>query len=489
MRAFQSVLYSFLALASTNCAVVHLARTAIRDRPGIVQQRPGTVDDASHLNQTAVREIVDVVADDAQAILQIRSALERARAASVHVSIAGFRHSMGGQTIAPAGIVLNMLAHNHIALNGDVLTVQSGAVWKDVVEYLDQHGRSVAVMQSDNPFSIGGSLSVNCHGWQHLHEPIASTVVAMTLLTPHGHVVHCSRTDHAALFSHVLGGYGLFGVILDAQIQTVPNERYRELHTACDILTYESTFDQTVRERSSVGMAYGRISVASTSFLREAIITTYEREPGPLPPLGNMHTPKLERLVFRGSVDSDYGKNLRWRLENWWPRHSAVKHVSRNQVLHQSIDDYIARDATSTDILHEYFVPRGTLSTFIDRIRPLLLQEHHPDLLNITIRDVKKDNTTALAYAREDVFAVVMFFNQKRTPEGEAAMQRTTRALIDVAISLGGTYYLPYRLHATVDQFDRAYPQGRAVFDEKRRIDPEEIFSSLWYSQYGRGSR
>jgi FAD/FMN-containing dehydrogenase len=489
IRAFQSILCSLLAIALANCAVIHLTRTAIRDRRGVVRQAPGTVDDASHLNQTPVREIVDVVTDDTQAIMQIRRALERARTASVHISIAGFRHSMGGQTIAPDGIVLNMLQHNHIALDGDVLTVQSGAVWKDVVESLDQHGRSIAVMQSDSPFSIGGSLSVNCHGWQHLHEPIASTVLAMTVMTPTGEVIHCSRTDHRALFTHVLGGYGMFGVILDAAIQTVPNERYREVHTACDVHSYETVFDEKVRERPLVGMAYGRVSVAPASFLRETILTTYEREPGPLPKLGELQSSRMERLVFRGSVDSDYGKNLRWRLENWASRSSRARHVSRNQVLHQSIEDYIARDTASTDILHEYFVPRGTLSAFIDRVRPLLLQPDHPDLLNITIRDVKKDNTTALAYAREDVFSVVMFFNQKHTTQGEAAMQRTTRELIDVAVSLGGTYYLPYRLHATTDQFDRAYPQGRAFFEEKRRVDPEEILSSLWYEQYGKGRR
>jgi len=479
------LLCALVSLAATDCAVVHLARTALRDRAAAAERAPGTVNDASHLNATAVREVVDVAADDEAAVAQIRAALERARAASARVSIAGFRHSMGGQTIAADGIVLNMLGHNRMQLDGEILKVQSGAVWKDVVEYLDQRGRSVAVMQSDSPFSVGGSISVNCHGWQHLHEPIASTVLAMTVLLPDGEVVHCSRTGNAELFAHVLGGYGLFGVILDADLQTVPNELYREAHFACDVQAYERVFDEKARGRAAVGMAYGRISVAPAAFLREAVLTTYAREAGPLPPLGELHRSKLARLVFRGSAGSDYGKNLRWRLESWQARRSA-KQYSRNQALYQTIDVYFDKSAATTDILHEYFVPRGQLSAFIDRIRPLLLRREHVDLLNITVRDVKKDNTTALPYAREDVFAVVMYFSQKRSAETEAAMQEVTRELIDAALAHGGTYYLPYRLHASDEQFERAYPMARKFFDEKRRRDPGGIFSNLWYARYGK---
>lgn len=486
MRLSRFLFTTFVALTLTHCAAVHLARTAYRERAvaPVQQQRAGAIDDASHLNATSVREIVDVSCDDEIALTQIRSALERARAAKVQVSIAGFRHSMGGQTIAANGIVLNMLARNRMELRGEVLHVQAGAVWRDVIEFLELQGRSVAVMQSDSPFSVGGSISVNCHGWQHRHEPIASTVLAMTVVLPNGEVRHCSRTANPELFAHVLGGYGLFGVILDAQLQTVPNERYREIHKSCDVASYERVFDETVGDRNAVGMAYGRISVAPDSFLRAAALTYYEREPGPLPPLGPMPNSRLERLVFRGSAGSDYGKNLRWRLEN--SRLRRTHHVSRNQLLHQTIDVYVDRGATSTDILHEYFVPRGTLAAFFEGIRPLLERRPNIDLLNITVRDVKKDDTTALPYAREDVFAVVMFFNQKRTPEAETAMQEVTRELIDITLETGGTYYLPYRLHATSEQFARAYPAAKEFFEEKRRRDPDDLFSNAWYSRYGR---
>lgn len=486
MRRARGVLPLIVAcLSLQSCIAVHLARTAIHDRNTLTAPAPGTADDASHLNATRVSEIVDVSPDDAVAIPQIQSALQRARAAHAGVSIAGFRHSMGGHTIAANGIVLNMLPHARMQLldDGTTLRVQAGAVWSDVIRYLDPRGRSVEVMQSDSPFSVGGSLSVNCHGWQHLHQPIASTVLAMTVMKPDGTVTRCSRTENSSLFSHILGGYGLFGVILDADLRTVPNDRYRATHTTCDIRDYEATFDR-LAPRAESGMVYGRLSVAPESFLREAILTVYEHEDGPIPPIRGERGAGFARLVFRGSAGSDYGKSLRWRLEKSLGPRLETAAVSRNELLSHRIENYINRSGDGTDILHEYFVPRGRLAVAVERIRNVL-QQRAVDLLNVTLRDVRRDETTALPYARQDMIAIVMYFHQKKTPAAEQAMEEATRQLISIALDTGGTYYLPYRLHATPEQFRRAYPNAAAFFAEKCRLDPDELFTNQWYRRYG----
>jgi FAD/FMN-containing dehydrogenase len=78
-----------------------------------------------------------------------------------------------------------------------------------------------------------------------------------------------------------------------------------------------------------------------------------------------------------------------------------------------------------------------------------------------------------------------MLFNQLRTPEPEAPMEAMTRELIDAALEVGGRYYLPYRLHATRQQFHRAYPQARALFELKRRFDPHGLFQNQSSRKYG----
>ena len=68
--------------------------------------------------------------------------------------------------------------------------------------------------------------------------------------------------------------------------------------------------------------------------------------------------------------------------------------------------------------------------------------------------------------------------------EAEAEMQSLTRKLIDVTISLKGTYYLPYRLHATRAQMYKAYPQAQQFFLLKKKYDPAEVFRNQFYEAY-----
>jgi len=85
---------------------------------------------------------------------------------------------MGSHTMYPGGIVIDMLSFADMQIDEqkDILYVQAGALWKDIIAFLDARGRSVAIMQSNNSFSVGGSINVNCHGWQYDRPPISSTV-------------------------------------------------------------------------------------------------------------------------------------------------------------------------------------------------------------------------------------------------------------------------------------------------------------------------
>jgi FAD/FMN-containing dehydrogenase len=79
-----------------------------------------------------------------------------------------------------------------------------------------------------------------------------------------------------------------------------------------------------------------------------------------------------------------------------------------------------------------------------------------------------------------------MLFNQPLTQEADAKMEALTRELIDASLQCGGRYYLPYRLHATREQFTRAYPQAGAFFERKRHYDPDEILQNQFYIKYGK---
>jgi hypothetical protein len=82
--------------------------------------------------------------------------------------------------------------------------------------------------------------------------------------------------------------------------------------------------------------------------------------------------------------------------------------------------------------------------------------------INVTIRIVHQDTVTALPYAREDMFAYVLYFNQKFNDRESPILQKTTTELIDLALGLSGTYYLPYQLSTPQCNYGKRSPTSTA---------------------------
>lgn len=466
--------------------VTFLIYTYLKD-PKATERLPSTaVNDASQLNQTKVDTVVKVAKEINHAISQISSLIKQAGASGKKISISGARHSMGGHTVYPGGILLDMISFNYMLLDSatSVLNVGSGALWSQIIPYLDQYGKSVAVMQSNNSFSVGGSISVNCHGWQPNSPPIASTVISLRLINAKGEVVNCSRVENKELFSLVLGGYGLFGVILDVKLRVTDNKVYKAEQFVVKSADYIREFEQWMKKNPTTGLAFGRININPDHFMEEAILSTYTVTDVPGQKLHEKNTfSAVRRTVFRGSANSSYGKNLRWKLEKASASLIDGKYFTRNELLNEGVEVFQNTDNNYTDILHEYFIPKAAVPAFIKALQNTI-PKYQVDLLNITIRNVMTDKDSYLSYAHEEVFGFVMLFNQKRSEKAEADMKAVTRKLITISISLNGTYYLPYRLHASKEQMLMAYPQANTFFELKRKHDPEEVFSNNFYNIY-----
>ena len=481
---------SLVAIGLLARPTYHLYWTASHDVDGRPAPPPGHIDDASRLNSTKVAEVQSISPDARDPEGQLAALLQRARVEGRRVSIAGARHSMGGHTIYPGGVVIDMRLWDRMSLDPErnLLHVQAGALWEDVLAYLDAHDRSVKVMQSNHSFSVGGSISVNCHGWPYGQPPIASTVESLRLMRADGTIVNCSRGENTELFALVLGGYGLFGVILDVELRVAANERYRVEQLIAPFDQVFAPSDVKLLAHPDARMVFGRMSVAPGQFLTTAVVNFFYRESGDIPKLTAPGMAELRRTIFRGSAESDYGKELRWSAETRLQPWIAKTSYSRNQLLNEGVEVFQNRTADSTDILHEYFVPPARAADFIRDMQEIL-PRHDANLLNVTIRVVNEDKDSFLRYADQRMIAFVMLFVQKTTSEGEHRMREVTRELIDAALDRGGRYYLPYRLHADPDQFRRAYPQADEFFRLKRVYDPSELFQNQFYARYALGRK
>jgi hypothetical protein len=277
-------------------------------------QRGGSINDASCLNRTPVHGIVEIRTED-----DLRSALALAVRHDLKVSVAGVRHSMGGQAFAPGAIVLDMRPFNRITLDPErrVVRVQSGATWHDIQEVL--HPRyAVRAMQSTDIFTVGGSISVNAHGMDHRAGSVGRTLRSMRVMLTDGSIRTVSREENPELFRHVVGGYGLFGVILDAELDITDNVVYESERRVLDYRDLLTVLERDVESDPAIGLAYAHLSTSPGTLLRETLLYMYREAPGQglaVPPLGEVSQVKLRRLVFNLSKRGGAWMRLKWLAE------------------------------------------------------------------------------------------------------------------------------------------------------------------------------
>ena len=461
-------------------------------------QQGGTINDASCLNRTPIHGIVGI-----RTVEDVRTALRFAAANGLKVVAAGVKHSMGGQAFARGALVLDMRPLKRMTLDDaqQVLRVESGATWHDIQNHL--HPKfAVKAMQSTDIFTVGGSISVNAHGMDHRAGSVGRTIRSMRVMLADGSVRTVSRTEDPDLFTLAVGGYGLFGIILDVDLEVTPNVVYRSARRTLDYREFPDVFAKDIQPNEKYGLLYGHLSTAPQSFLREMLLYTYQEVPAAgatIAPLGEVSQIKLRRLVFNLSRQGPLAMRLKWfaekhlepRLESCTvSRNQALGEgeacmVSRNEPMHDSVPYLLNALPAYTDILHEYFVPRSQFVSFVDGLRQALLA-NEANLLNASVRIVHREEM-ALSYApADDMIAVVLYVSQATTRSGNDQMARLTRDLIDLCATNGGRFFLPYQLHYTAEQLTRSYPEVRAFFEAKRRYDPTELFVNTFYERFGR---
>ena len=340
-------------------------------------------------------------------------------------------------------------------------------------------------MQSDNIFTVGGSISVNVHGWQVGSPPMADTIVGLRIVDAYGTLQSLSPTKNPSLFKCVIGGYGLFGVIVDAELQTVPNTLVTFGARFTDMAHFDTLFTNVVTKNPKVELAYARLSLDPAHFLDEVGLFWYET----INEASHPHTIAPEKLValkralFRLSQYHSAGKTLRWQAEKTYAKQLAQGKgvLSRNDAMNTDIHILWPLYGTSKDILHEYFIPKSRAYDFVQYLKKRV-HAHGINLLNVTIREVKKDTLSALSYAKQDMYGFVCLFSQGVTTQDERAMDVFTKSLIDDALELGGTFYLPYRLHYTGEQLSRAYPEIHQWIQQKKQYDPTLLFQSQFFA-------
>ena len=449
-------------------------------------------DTHSALNRTAVSRVLEPRTAEA-----VARAVRQSRSEGRPLAVAGGRHAMGGQQFLSGGTLLDMRRLSRVRSFDEargLLEVEAGIQWPDVIRaYLSRPGGmhspwGIRQKQTGaDRLTIGGAVAANIHGRGLTAPPFIGDLESLEIVTAEGEVVRCSRQQQPELFRHVVGGYGLFGVVTAATLRLTARQQVERSVELCEI---EGLIDR-LRERIAAGALYGDFQFATdptnTNFLRTGILSYYlpTGDVKPIPPrqrrLSQADWNRLIELAHRDKTRafeefSDF--YLATSGQRYWSdTHQLNLYL---ESYHATLDQRLGGDTHGGEMITELYVPRDRLSAFMDDVRRDLLR-HPAEVIYGTIRLIEKDTESALPWAREPYACVIFNLHVDHQAAAIADAASAFVRLIDHAIAHQGSYFLTYHRFARPDQVFACHPGLRRWLTTKHRIDPYQTFQSDWY--------
>ncbi len=453
---------------------------------------PELVNDVhSRLNQTLVKARV-VPGCLAQLVQIVR--LAKLRAAKI--CIAGGRHSMGGQQFGSDMILVDMTSMNQVLhfdqFKGHV-EVQAGMLWPELISFLrnsqPSDGKQWTIAQKQtgcDGLSIGGALSANIHGRGLTLPPFVNDIEQFTIVMHDGEVKTCNRQNNPELFRLAIGGYGLFGVIASVTLRLIPKTTLRR---SVSVVRCDSVV-RAMEENMAKGTTYGdfqfSIDDQSEDFLSTGILSLYEPVSQAMPESDQklLTAADWRELLFLAHTDKSaaFKKYSQHYLSTDGQLYASDSFQMSTyfENYHEELDKRLTNNPRGTEVITELYVPPQALPAFL-RDCAALLQKHKANVIYGTVRMIEPDLETFLPWAKERAACIIFNLHVEHSELGLAQAKPAFQALIQTAISYGGSYYLTYHRFATGQQLLTCYPQLIEFVEQKILFDPDRMFSSTWF--------
>jgi FAD/FMN-containing dehydrogenase len=453
----------------------------------------------SKLNSTIHREIIQVKSGQhVQALLQYKDCA---------FSIAGGRHSMGGQQFLTDGILLDTSQFNEVVdfdWNSGLLTVQSGMLWGDLVAALGKlnqqykcHWSIIQKPTGADDISIGGSLASNIHGRVLGRKPFIADIERFTAIMADGTRAIVSRELNAELFTLAVGGYGLFCFVEDVTIRLTKSMSLVRKVELTDSENLVERFSQMQREGAMYGDFQFCIDSSAKTFLTSGILSVYF----PIsvkPALDEAHTicntnnlklseENWRELLRLAHVDKQKAFTT---YSDHYQRTNGQIYASDTFQLSLYVPDYHdwledtchSSNSKGSEMITELYIPKHKLHEFLETSKAAL-KDQCADVIYGTVRLIEKDDESFLAWAKQEYACVIFNLHVDHDRVSLLRSKQSFRMLIDIALSMGGSYYLTYHRYASGKQLIQAYPQLRSFVEKKVHYDPQGRFRSNWFNR------
>jgi len=437
------------------------------------------VNDVTGLNPIKVAQVIKP--DTAEQIVNAITS------SSGPISIGGGRYSMGGQVAYEDSLHLDMRSFNKVIdfdEENKRITVQSGMTWRDIQEYIDPYDLSIRIMQTYSNFTVGGSMSVNVHGRYIGEGPLIESVFSLKVILASGEEAFANREQNSEIFNGVIGGYGGLGVISEVTLNLADNVKIERQTTLLKASEYAQYFANNIRDNTEVVFHNGDLYPPNYD---EVLDVSWYKTDKPLTVEDRLIAKDAEYkwgpMAAEFVGDYDIGKSIRKNIID--PLYYASDRVVwRNWEASYDVRE-LEPDSRieKTYVLREYFIPVEHFDAFVPKMKDIFVR-NDADIINVSIRHAHASPENLLSWARNEVFAFVVYYQQGTNEAAKEKVKKWSVEMIDAVIDVGGAYYLPYQIYASSEQFHAAYPRANEFFALKAKLDPENRFINQLWKQY-----
>jgi FAD/FMN-containing dehydrogenase len=446
----------------------------------------------SRLNPTRVDEVLRPANTE-----EVIAAVLRAKSTNKPISIAGSRHSMGGQQFAAGALHLDMTAMDQFIRldpeNGRA-RAQAGITWPKLLKALEaaqpNHSSPWTITQKQtgaDELTLGGAVSTNIHGRGLTWQPFVQDIESVTLVDAQGIVQSLSRSHHPELFSLVIGGYGLFGIITEVELRLRPRQTLERVVEISPITDLPLRIAHRIRDGYLLGDFQFCPDEASPHFLHEGVFACYRPTTQNAVAKSQLNPAAWSKLLINAHANRTQG----WLDYTTYYRSTHGQTYGSDQAqfnhydpdYHHMLQKALPDLAPGSLMISEVYVPVEKLEDFMSA-SAADFRQNHTQVIYGTIRFIKKDDVTFLPWAKQDYACIVFNLRVDHREEGIAKARGEFQRLIDRALDRGGSFFLTYHRWATKAQMLRAYPQFPEFLRLKKAYDPDERFQSEWYRHW-----
>lgn len=430
-------------------------------RPGDIGFRESSVPFNRRFAGTMPRGVVSVATVD-----DVRRSIRWARDAGIDVVARCGGHSYAGYSVN-SGLVIDLSELNTVSANGStgLVTVAGGALMADVYAAIEPHEMAFALGNGASVGIAGLTLGGGCGATSRVFGLTADALVATTIVTADGELLHCDEHENADLFWACRGGGGgNFGVNVSFTFQARPVmdcATYVLLWDRADAPKVLSVLQDIVAQAPDEFAARLGVSAASGS---DIIVSAVGQHLGPASELREILDPVL-------SVAQPFRTHLADRT--FWQ--------AKDDLLHETSGNAFAvRTSIVTQPLPDEAI--ATMLSCVERWPG----SGNPDGGGAALFSwggaINRVSTTDTAFAHRDALFLLSLDTSWAEDDDPAVVDANLRWLADLGEELGSSVSdRAYQNFIDPDRDDwrTAYygANYRRLAQIKERVDPDGVFT------------